>query len=320
MAGKNDTTSPRLDAEDPLVQDALAWLVHLHSGEETAADWEAFQDWRAADEDHRKAAKAAEKLWESLGPVLRKKPRRAPPALMVLLAAGVVAAIVAVFASGMFGPIEAYFADYRSGVGQVRSVTLADGSRIDLDTGTSFDAEKDGRTIKLYAGQVYVSVKPHPDRPFTVIAGDTRITALGTAFAVRRDRDAGSVVVTEHAVQVATPSTGSGQTATAQVAADHSVLFSRAAGIAKPRRVDAKRLTSWRTGELVFNGLPLGEVIAEVERYRHGKILILDRATARMPVTGNVDLSDTDSFLTSLELALSLRIIRLPGLVLIKAM
>lgn len=299
---------------DPLIREALAWLVHLHSGDEKPEDWAAFEDWQAASEDHRRAGAAAKQLWEQVGPALvqgRKSRNRSIP---VVLAVAIGLSALAFF-SGLFGPPASFFADYRSSTGEVRSVTLRDGSKVDLDTGTSFDVSDDDRTIILYTGQVFVAVSPDPARPFTVLAGTGRVHAIGTAFAVRRDANRVTVLVSESAVRVNVSRRGAARTA--DIAAGQAITFSPAE-LGAPETVDVAALTGWRRGELVFHDRPLGAVIAELERYRRGKIFILDAAIEQLAVTGNFDIRDPDAFLESLQLALPVRVHRMPGIAVIR--
>lgn len=299
---------------DPLTREALAWLVHLHSGAETAQDWADFQDWKAFDDAHARAAGQAEKLWERLGPALVRERKSGRKTIPVLIVAAVGLAGIA-FAAGLFGPPAAFFADYSTSIGEIRSVTLRDGSQVDLDSGTSFDVDVWHRTITLHAGQIHVAVKPDPERPFTVVAGEGSVRALGTAFAVRRDGDGATIVVTEHAVRVA--HAHGHETHSADIAAGEAVSYSRA-GLGQPHKADITALTAWRRGELVFDGRPLGDVVAEMDRYRRGRIFILDDAIRRLPVTGNFEIADADAFFESIQLALPVSVTSVPGFTLIR--
>ncbi len=93
---------------------------------------------KAIDAAHEQAAQQAETLWEQLGPALVRERKSKAPRIPVLVAAAIGAAGI-LFASGVFGPPAAYFAEYRTSTGEVRRVTLKDGSQVDLDSGTSFD-------------------------------------------------------------------------------------------------------------------------------------------------------------------------------------
>jgi transmembrane sensor len=149
-----------------------------------------------------------------------------------------------------------------------------------------------------------------------VLAGPGSVRALGTAFAVRRDADRATVVVTEHAVRVAV--SGAGETRSADVGAGQAISYSAAGGLEQPQRANVPSLTAWRRGELQFDGRSLGDVVTEVGRYRRGSIFILDEAVRRLPVTGSFDLTDTDAFFDSIRLALPITVTSLPGVVLIR--
>lgn len=298
---------------DPLTREALEWLVHLHSGDDTEQDWIDFQDWRTASAARAQAAERAERLWEQLGPALARKP--GPGKTIPILVACALALAAIAFGTGIFAPSGTFFADYKTGVGEIRTVTLRDGSQVDLDSDTSFDVDVGHRTITLYAGQIHVSVKPDPERAFVVMAGEGSVRALGTAFEVRRDRGSTAVAVTEHAVRVTHAHEGA--TASVDLGVGDGVSFSRA-GLGQPHKVDVASLTAWRRGELVFDGTPLGEVVAEMDRYRYGKTLILDDDIRRLRVTGNFEIADTKAFAQSIQLALPVKLIEMPGLTLIR--
>ena len=89
-------------------------------------------------------------------------------------------------------------------------------------------------------------------------------------------------------------------------------------GLGRPEPVDVHSVTGWRRGRLIFDGRPLGSVVAEMDRYRRGKIVITDHALEDLPVTGSFDTSDTDALLDAVAEALPVQVRRLPLLVLIE--
>jgi transmembrane sensor len=207
------------------------------------------------------------------------------------------------------------FADYKTATGEIRTVVLADGSEVDVDSGTSFDVDAGDRTVTLYTGRIHVAVRPDPEHPFTVVAGGGSIRALGTAFDVRRDGERTSVVVTEHAVRVTYSYRG--QLQSAELGVGNMVSFGPT-GLGEARKVDVAALTAWRRGELIFNGRPLGDVVAEMDRYQRGKMVVLDSGIGRLPVTGRFETADAEPFFKSIELALPVYVTRIPGLTLIR--
>lgn len=84
----------------------------------------------------------------------------------------------------------------RTDRGERRDLALADGSVVDLapETRVRVKYEKAARYIFLERGRALFHVSKNPNRPFWVQADDTRVRAVGTAFAV--DREPHSVVVT----------------------------------------------------------------------------------------------------------------------------
>jgi len=300
------------DIRDPLAREALMWLAHLHSGEEKPEDWAAFEEWQQASDEHRRASARAKRIWDQIGASLLAQRKPKAPKIPIIIAAAIGLAAASFF-GGLFGPPAAFFADYRSSTGEVRSVVLRDGSEVDLDTGTSFDVSDGDRTITLYTGQVFVKVKPDPARAFVVTAGDARAQALGTAFAVRRDGGRATVLVAESAVQV---SAARGEGAkTVRVAAGNAVTLGADARLGDPQAADVAALTQWRHGVLRFDNRPLSDVVAELDRYRSGKIVILGGSIRNLPVTGSVDIGKVDQFLASLQVVLPVKVAQMPGLV-----
>lgn len=298
---------------DPVTEEALARLVHLHSGDETAQDRADYDAWKTADAEREAASARAERLWTMLGPALANRKVKGPKRIPVVLAAAAALAALA-FASGLFGPPASYFADERTGVGERRSMTLADGSKVELDTGTSFDIAEGGRSLTLYTGQVFVTVARDPTRPFRVGSGDDTVEALGTAFDVRRDGEATTVVVTESSVRVSHPDRAGG----VPIAAGQEVTFSPSTGPGPVRLAALPERTAWRQGQLRFAERPLGEVLDELGRYRRGVIVVTDPALRRLPVTGVFDVDRPDVLLEAVAAALPVTVRRLPWLTIVR--
>jgi transmembrane sensor len=307
MADNKDAASV-----DPLTEEALGWLVRLHSGEETAADWDAYHDWKAEAPAHEDAAQRAERIWARLGPALSR--RRASPRVTGALILAVCLAGAGI-ASGTLGPVSGWLADEATAIGERRTITLADGSTVVLDSATSLDiAYADAeRRIVLRDGQIFVSVKPEAARPFVVEAGEGKVRALGTAFNVRRDDGGARVAVTEHAVRV----TYDGKSSV-DLREGEGVAYRPRDGLGRPGAIDVRDVTAWRQGEIVFDGRPLGEVANELGRYRRGTVVFTDASLKTMPVTGVFNTADTDAFFTALEITLPVRVTRLPFITLIR--
>jgi transmembrane sensor len=292
---------------EPPAEAALQWLVRLHDGAAGPQDWIAYDVWRAARPEHAEAAAVAEELWRNMG---LARPRRSGRAVAMLLVAGLV-----LLAGLWAGLSPGLFVDYRTGPGERRSVTLADGTRLDLDGATRLDVVFDARRrrIVLHDGTIHVAVAPDKARPFDVAAAGGRIRALGTAFDVRRRGDNVRVAVTEHAVRVSYPEDGPG----IEVAAGNQVTYGPE-GLGQPGVADLRNLTAWRRGRLIFDGRPLAEVLAEVERHRTGMIVIADARLRELKVTGVFDSDDADTLLDAVAATLAVRVRRLPYLAIVE--
>jgi transmembrane sensor len=138
------------------------------------------------------------------------------------------------------------------------------------------------------------------------------VRALGTAFVVRRDGDGTTVAVTEHAVRISHNSDN------VRVSAGQSSTYSPKTGLVPPHPIDVEGVTAWRRGELAFDGRTLDDVISEINRYHRSRILILDQDVGRLPVSGVFDAANADTLLASIELALPVKVIRLPGLAIVR--
>jgi len=203
-----------------------------------------------------------------------------------------------------------WFADYRTAVGEQRALQLSDGSTVLLNTGTtlSVDFSATRRTLTLHHGEAYFKVAKDAERPFEVQTDDGRVRALGTAFEVRQlDRDM-TVTVYEHAVRVAFS-----QGATIERLREGEQVEFDAGRVSPVATVNLKQTQAWRDHRLVFRDLPLAQVVAELNRYRPGNILIVNEKLKRHRVTGVFDPREPDAALAVIESTLNLAAYRLPG-------
>ncbi|MBU1384658.1 MAG: FecR family protein [Alphaproteobacteria bacterium] len=273
--------------------DAAVWLARLHGAEEEAVR-PALDAWLAADPAHAEAFERANETWAILPRAARygQEELYPPPpvARRRMLYPAAMAACLAVVVS--FGALWWSLADagaYATAAGEQKVATLADGSRIALNTDTQvdvrFNAER--RQIELDRGEAMFEVAHDADRPFVVVAGDTRVVALGTVFTVRRTRD--DVVVTlikgKVAVSHDRPRTG-GAVEAPLVLRPGEKLTEPLDG---PRRIEPGSIeaaTAWRRGQTVFSETPLGEAVTELNRYGGPVIVVDDPRVAALPVSG----------------------------------
>lgn len=212
-----------------------------------------------------------------------------------------------VLAIGMFWTehdwqwIGAALADYRTGVGEQRLVTLEDGSTIHLNTDTAVDVvfSQDRRDLHLLRGEASFTVARDPVRPFVVKSGAVLTRALGTVFAIRRHSDVSTVTVMEHQVQVAFSSASAVQDLI--VHEGEQVDYSIKEGYGPVRRVDLRKETAWQRGKVIFEAQPLARVIEELNRYRRGRIALINPDLRALKVTGLFDVTDPDAALRMIQ-------------------
>lgn len=210
-------------------------------------------------------------------------------------------------------------ADYRTATGETAEFTLADGSRLWLDTASTADADFGPtlRGIVLRAGRVLVETAADgevPARPLVVDTAEGRLRALGTRFGVQQLDGVTELAVYAGRVEVRP----NGAAAGSRIVEPGEQLRFTSGAIGAPQAA-ALAGEAWARGVLLVDNLPLPAFIAELARYRHG-LLRCDPALAHLRVAGGYPLSDPDRALAMLEAALPVRVTRrLPGWVVVEA-
>jgi transmembrane sensor len=298
--------SDGFDHDSPRVA-AVNWWIRMRAGALSPGERAEFEAWRAADPAHAAAFDDMAEMCgfvESLAPQRRATaPRRAARLpLLAGLAATAVAAGLAAFL--LFDDLSVRLrSDVYAGVGGARSVTLEDGSRVELDarSAIALHFEPGRRRVTLLAGEAWFKVATDPSRPFVVEAAGGAVTALGTAFDVALDKNEARVTVTEHSVAIASGG------AAMIVGEGAQSVFARDAAARAPEPVDVKRATAWRRGKLIFESRPLGEVLAALGRHRRGYVYCIGGAACARRVTGVFDAGDPEQALREIETFLGLR-------------
>ena len=158
-----------------------------------------------------------------------------------------------------------------------------------------------------------------PD-PFDVVAADGRATAVGTAFAVNEANGGATVTVTEGIVRVTSPDTacriGAGD-AGRMVKAGQQVSYRRGEAPGTVHTLDAAAETAWRHGSIVIRDRPLAEALAEIGRYRDGRIVLMGNASRYGAVTARVALSDLDGGIDAIAATHGLTVTRVTNYLMI---
>ena len=198
---------------------------------------------------------------------------------------------------------------YETAVGGHDEVTLADGTRLQLNTNTELRVRisRSRREVSLLQGEALFFVTHDPEHPFVVAAGHTLVRALGTEFSVRI-RGAGHVdvlvadgrvAVSEEAATQFSPAVG---TPAAEVSAGESADAGQP-GISVQTLPSSElvRRLAWTSGHLSFQGETLEEATQEFNRYNRLQIIIGDRSIAGYQVGGIFLARDPLSFVAALQ-------------------
>ena len=299
----------------PIVDRAIDWAVKLNFGEPDPAAQRAFEQWLQADPLHGQAWRRIQSMRAEFSGVpsrlaldtlqsadalraARARKRRQVLRMMALAGVSVVAA------SGVreLAPWQRWVADASTATGEQRTLRLADGTTLVLNTDTAVGIalEADRRVITLRRGEILVTTG-HDDRPFWVRTPSGSMRALGTRFMVRLDGDRSRVSVQEGAVALHPGGGGAGDIArpgTTWWLAEDSVALAPA----QPFAADG-----WAEGVIAGNDMRLADVLAELARYRTGR-LVCDPRVANLRVSGAYHVDDTDRALAFLSQTLPVKV------------
>jgi transmembrane sensor len=294
--------------------EAAAWVAKLHGSGRTHTVEAAFKTWLGANAAHTRAFEIATAAWEAGGSVastalprmeLGSRLRTRSPWRPVLAAA----MLACMVATGAFFFLKA--PTFTTAVGEQRSVTLSDGTRVTLNTDSRLkvnysDAE---RNVELQAGEAFFDVAKNPERPFIVTAGHESVVAVGTSFMVRRDGDEMAVTLVEGKVNVLK------DTADPKVPPrDAQVLIPgqrlRVAGSTPTLdRPNIDAVTAWRRGEVVLDHTRLVDAVAELNRYSPVKLLISSPSAETIEISGIFRAGDSARFARAIADTYALEVI-----------
>lgn len=292
--------------------EAAEWFVRLQDEELSVEQISHWQQWLAASEENRQAFERIEELWAKFERLPNKLPPPLPPerwwqtprhlaaaAAMVALAVGV-AAVLGWQAWRNTGWDASTGALAQTRTGEHRDVKLPDGSRVALGARSvaKIRFAVDEREVRLESGEAFFDVEKDARRPFVVRVGETTITAIGTAFNVRRAGDRTHVTVTEGAVRVDAPGMASDSP---PITAGHQFTVDPSLTRSAVRAASVESATAWQSGRLEYLGEPLKYVIDDVNRYAHRRIVIGDAEVGELRLTGTVFENDIESWLRSVE-------------------
>jgi transmembrane sensor len=298
---------------------AAEWIAERHeAGEWTDEDQAALDAWLAESPAHLLAYWRLDAAWtrthtlaEARGAPLDARARLHLPLLMKI------AAVFAVIAVLGFGAVDYAFTPhdrtYSTPVGGHETVSFADGSRIELNTNTVLHARMttDQRIVWLEKGEAYFQVKHDPAHPFIVMAGDHRVTDLGTKFTVRRETGRLQVAVLQGRVWL--DETGKQEKPHAPQSAmltpgDFATATPNSISVTRKSEAQLAGSLSWRHGVLVFKYATLAAAVAEFNRYNREQLVIADPEAARLTIVGTFPTNQVDAFIDAAQTIFGLKV------------
>lgn len=316
--------------DDEIMRHAGEWLLDLQEPDVSEERIAAWQRWMASGDRHARAFAELQRTSTFLDRHLSGRPRTELPwpgqreieadgrtggrTRWIALAAALALAAVGL-TLWMNGDRDILLVE--TPVSGHRNIRLPDGSMVSVGAASRIRVamRPDARTIELDRGEAYFDVVRDPHRPFSVRTGAASVTALGTAFNVRRAGERIEVGVAEGAVAV----TSRGNTLLARAGIQQGSPARVDAGqrlVIEPEhpaapmieKVASATVGSWREGRLHYAGEPLSFVIEDVNRYADVPIVIADRSIEPLRVTGTVSEKNVSSWLKSLESALPIEV------------
>lgn len=312
-----DAAALNIDELTPLQREGMDWIWLMASGKATEKDLVAMEQWKGRSSAHVEALANAAKLWRLLSAQTAfeyKKPyfwQR--PAMTRRMAVGGLATLLVGYGTikpplSMWPSVAELSSDYRTGTGEQRQITLQDGVSFRLNTRTSVSLRSRHSLpgLELISGQIALTANLPQARQFVVFAGKSRIWTSKANLDVRLDTTSTRVACLDGAAKVEAFGVAT------KLGPRQSVVLS-AGGIGLPAPVDLELETAWRQGRLLFHDAPLREIVADINRYRPGRIVIVNAALAQRQFNAAFDIKHIGKVVSDLQRLSNASITRLPG-------
>jgi transmembrane sensor len=319
----------RSSANDPIERQAYEWLARYMVGEMEPGDVDAMKTWFGQSPAHAAAYAEVRRVWHAIGPaaiaVMQHNGKAEPIAVVAtaapktlsrrgMVAGGLTATAAAAGYLVVRPPLDLWpsfaelTADYRTGTGEQRRVTLADAVSLDLNTQTSVvirSQAAEAARIELVSGELAVSADT-TGSSLTVVAAGGRVVAAKANFNLRCNGSEvrvsclkGDLEVTQS--NIALPLT-----------AGRQIDYGRQ-GIGTVAAVNPESVTAWQRGILIFDATTVAEVIEEVNRYRPGRIVLMNRDLGQCLLSARLRIAEADKIIVQIVHIFGAKATRLPA-------
>ena len=186
---------------------------------------------------------------------------------------------------------------YSTPVGGRQTVTLADGSLIDMNTDTALRVSADAKERKIWfdKGEAFFKIRHDSARPFVIVAAGQLITDLGTAFSVRREASRIKVSLTQGRARVESSDAHAGMGAVVLKPGDVAVATPDSISVSRTSLLALGNELGWRRGVLVFYNTTLADAARQFDRYSEHKILV-EGTAASIKIGGTFPVNNPVAF------------------------
>lgn len=322
----------RTDADDVLLaqlrREARAWAIKLKTGQPTTDDVAALRQWVAQSPAHAQAWSAAAHDWKTVDEAARqfesrlhergasREPSRVSRPSRRWFLGGAATAFGALAVVGIVRPPLGLWpswselgADYRTATGEQRDLDLANNLRLTLNTQTSVTVHQvDGvQRIALIAGEAAVMAI---HTACEVVADAGRLVLSDADLQVRRLPDGRVRVQCRQGEVVLHHPTG-----TVSLQGGQQLVYTP--GQVSGTTVVPNEQAPWRQGMVVFDDMPLRDVVDEINRYRPGRVVLLNNEVAQRRFSARFKIAALDEAIALLEAVHQIHVRRVGDVVLL---
>ena len=209
---------------------------------------------------------------------------------------------------------------YTTAVGEQRTVMLADGSLLTLNTDTSLSVaiSDSGRRIHMVEGEAYFDVAADSQRPFVVTLKNSFVRVTGTAFNIRQRGRQAIITVMEGKVQVGSDVRVGDSSALHYLERGEQAFFDGDKFTYHKLEDNAlNNVMLWREGKLSFDNQTVDKIVEEIQYYSKEKIVIGNAEIGNLTAGGIFYTDELTSFIDAMENGLPVRAVRRNGVILL---
>jgi len=312
-------TDLKTSRTDEILDEVAAWIERRDRDDWGDADQAALDNWVAQSPAHLVAFLRADNAWKRADRLTALKAgpadvrpsnasashRRIPAAFRNAALLAAICLLGATASAYLMQPSEDVYA---TPVGGHTVLSLADGSKVELNTDTVLRIKKSGtqRLVKLDKGEAFFDVRHDAAHPFIVLAADHRVTDLGTKFIVRDRNDRLEVTLIEGRAQI--EASGPSKKSAVLTKGDVAIATANTLSVLRQSDTGLSRSAAWRHGVIVFDNMTLARAASEFNRYNTHKLIVVSPDAARMTIVGTFHTNDVKGFAEIAQDILHLRV------------